>query len=65
MSSNNSHFQPNLNTLPPRSQTRSTSLQVRSSRLSATDRVLHKTLPCRSPSSSGVIRPRRESLSRE
>ena len=65
MSSNNSRFQPNLNTLPPRSQTRSTSLRVRSSRSSTTDRVLHKTLPSQSPSSSGVIRPRRESLSRE
>ena len=65
MSVNNSQFQSNLNTLPPRSETRSTSLRVRPSRSSTKDRVLHKTLPSRSTSSSGVIRPRHESLSRE
>ena len=49
--------------LPPRSQTRSSSLRVRSSRSSTTDRILHQTLANRSPSpsSSSVTRRRRES----
>ncbi|CAF1415689.1 unnamed protein product [Adineta steineri] len=65
MSASNNYFQTNSNTLPPKSQTRSSSVRVRPSRSSTTDRMLHRTLTSRSPSSSSIVRRGREPLSQQ
>ncbi|CAF3653801.1 unnamed protein product [Rotaria sp. Silwood1] len=62
MSDSNSDVQSKSNALPPQSQTRSSSLRARTPRSSTTDRILHRTLPSRSPSLS-ANRRRRESSS--
>jgi hypothetical protein len=64
MSDRNSNVEVRSDALPPRSQIRSSSLRVRTPRSSTTDRVLHRTLPSRSPSSS-ANRGRRKSSSRK
>jgi hypothetical protein len=51
--------------LPPRSQTRSSSLRGRMSRSSTTNRILHRTLPSQSPSPSTIGHRRRKSSTRE
>ncbi|CAF3213563.1 unnamed protein product, partial [Rotaria sp. Silwood2] len=50
--------------LPLRSQTRSSSLRGQVSRSSTTNRILHRTLPSRSPSPSTIGHRRRESSTR-
>lgn len=64
MSDSNSDVRLKSNALPPRSQTRSSSLRGRTPRSSTADNLLHRTVPSRSPSLSANNR-RRQSSSRK
>ena len=65
MSQKNSVVYSKSNNLPPRSETRSNNLRSRPSRQSSQNRVLHSTLPNRSPSSSTIVHRRRNLSSRK
>ncbi|CAF3367461.1 unnamed protein product [Rotaria socialis] len=65
MNQQNSDFHSKSNNLPPRSQTLSKALRIRSSRPSTQSRILHGTLSSRSPASSNVVRQRPKSSSRK
>ncbi|CAM2723479.1 unnamed protein product [Rotaria socialis] len=65
MNQQNSDFHSKSNNLPPRSQTLSKALRIRSSRPSTQSRILHGTLSSRSPASSNVVRQRPKSSSQQ